>query len=183
MVSRKICIFGASADKLDETLIRQVTDFSEKLGKAGFSLVFGGFSNGLMKASADGFAKAGTAITGVVPESLTRNRTIYPGCTEIIRTIDLDERKKKMTDLADAFIAVPGGIGTIDELFGVLTRRFIGETAKPLALYNPDGFFDSFIMWMKELENKGFIYDGLDKLLLVSDDPDTIIQYLSDLTN
>ena len=94
-MSKKICVFGSFSDGLDEALIENVTALCRSLGEAGFGLVFGGFSGGLMKASADGFSQAGAEVVGVVPRSmLGKGRIVHEGCTEVVETADLDERKK-----------------------------------------------------------------------------------------
>jgi|GEM_PF-161446 len=167
--SRAVCVFGASSPDLDRNIVDKVTALSEYLGSCGCSLVFGGFANGLMDAAANGFARAGAEITGVVPESLSSVRNVHHACTNVIRTDGLADRKAKMLEISDAFVAVPGGTGTLDELFSVLALKGVGELDKPVVLYNPDGFYDPLLSWLDELTRKGFMYRKLSEVLFVSD--------------
>lgn len=178
--SRKtICVFGASAEGISRDMILRSSALCEKLGNEGFDLVFGGFARGMMAAAAEGFARAGAEITGVVPDSLYGRRTVHPACTKIIRTGDLLERKARMSELADGYVALPGGIGTLDEVFGVLAERVVGESACPVVLYSLDGFYRGLMDWLNGIGEQGFLYSDLSELLLVSDDADEICSYLS----
>lgn len=178
-MSKKICVFGSFSDGLDEALIENVTALCRSLGEAGFGLVFGGFSGGLMKASADGFSQAGAEVVGVVPRSmLGKGRIVHEGCTEVIETADLDERKKTMVARADIILAVPGGIGTLDELFGVMAERIVGECDKPVVLYDTNGFYAPLHEWMKALRESGYIRMPLEDIYFVSSDTRAIVDYL-----
>lgn len=175
---KHICVFGASAKDLPEDMISSVTALCKKLGEADFSLVFGGFGGGLMGASAKGFAAAGQEIIGVVPATLTGPRQAHPACTQVIETPNLDERKRVMEAQSDAFLIVPGGIGTMDELFGVLAKRVAGESRQPVVLYNYKGFYDTLHGWLRQLDQSGFMIRRPEELYLVSDDPEEICRYL-----
>lgn len=178
-MSKKICVFGSFSDGLDEALIENVTALCRSLGEAGFGLVFGGFSGGLMKASADGFSQAGAEIVGVVPRSmLGKGRIVHEGCTEVVETADLDERKKNMVERADIILSVPGGVGTLDELLGVMAQKIVGECQKPIVLYDVDGFYAPFVAWMEQLHCDGYIRVPLDGLYFASDDARAIVDYL-----
>jgi len=108
----RICVFGASAE-VGEKYANSAKALGEVLGASSYGLIFGGFSVGLMKAVADGFSASGSEVIGVVPTGW--NREIHSGCTQVIRSGNLAERKRKMIEAADAFIALPGGTGTFDE--------------------------------------------------------------------
>ena len=159
-------------------MIDHVTDLCRKLGEAGFSLVFGGFGGGLMAASAEGFAAAGQEIIGVVPASLAGSRQAHPACTKVIETLNLEERKRAMEEKVDAFLVVPGGIGTMDELFGVLAKKVAGESRQEGVLYNYKGFYDTLSGWIDQLDRDGFMARSPGDLYLVSDDPEEICAFL-----
>lgn len=178
MPIKGICVFGASAVDLDPVLYDLTKALGEKLGNSGYNLVFGGFARGLMQAIAEGFEKSGAEIIGVVPSSLMKNRTVFPGCTDLIPCDRLEERKRIMMEKADAFITVPGGIGTLDEFFGLVAQRFIGESQKPNVLYSPKNFYAPLHHWLQKLEKEGIIYRDLKELYLLTDDPQKIIAYL-----
>ena len=158
--------------------IEAVRALCRRMGSAGYSLVFGGFSNGLMKAAADGFSAAGAEITGVTPASLTDMRDIHPACTAVISTDDLAERKKTMMDLADIFMVLPGGIGTFDEFFGVLAKKQIGESEKEVIIYNIDGFYDPLISYLDDISRSGFITAEISKLFTFYNNADEIMQHI-----
>lgn len=169
----KICVFGASAS-VEDKYVTAVEELGFELGKAGCSLVFGGYANGLMEAAADGFDRGIKAyesdceklpeIIGVVPACFDDERTIHPACTRIIRTADLAERKRVMIAEADAFLAVPGGIGTLDELFEVMALKQIGELEKPIAVFGPYGFYDGLDQWLAKLAGESVISVKLEEV-------------------
>lgn len=167
--SIRICVFGASAD-VDEKYKAAARALGRKLGEKGCSMVFGGFRAGLMAASASGFQDAGAEITGVTPAILESSRDVFPGCTEVISTGSLSERKDKMIEMADAFLVLPGGIGTLDELFQVLAMNVIGESEKPVIVYDFDGFYDGIISALDKMWDEGFLYKKTSDLFTVVKD-------------
>ena len=174
-----ICVFGASAPNIPRIYAQRVTALCKRLGDAGRGLVFGGFADSLMQAAADGFAAAGEEIVGVVPATLMERRTVHPACTRVIETADLESRKAEMMKLATAYLTVPGGIGTLDELFSVLAMTVVGESAKKVVLYDVDGFYGGLVTWLERLEVEGFMHCRLDELMLVSGDDNEVVRYLS----
>ena len=162
----KICIFASSCD-VGERIAKAVYDLGRRLGAEGHSLVFGGYGGGLMGAIADGFHDAGAEIIGVIPGFLEEKTENYPHLTKIIRTKELSDRKDEMIAISDAFIAVPGGIGTMDELCSLLAMKASKRLDKDILLYNVDGFFDGLLQCLREMEAKGFLYSSLDALYRV----------------
>ena len=128
----KICIFGAASYEIDKTYSADTRKLCKNLHKKGHSLVFGAGGNGLMGAAAEGFKTGGGEIVGVIPHFFRDENIekIYSECTEIIFTDTIVQRKSKMEELADAFIIVPGGIGTLEELFEVLSSETTCQTCK-----------------------------------------------------
>lgn len=178
-MSNKICVFGASAKAIDPVILNEVMDLCEELGLAGFSLVFGGFAQGMMEAAANGFEKAGASIIGVVPKSLLEKRRVYPACTQVIETDSLDQRKERMIDLADIFLVLPGAVGTLDELFTVMAQKTAGESEKPILIFNQNGFYNPLTDWLMDLENLGIMKKPLKDLVFIGQEKTDLIDYLS----
>ena len=152
-----ICIYGASSNIIDKSYIDAVEVLGEKLGNRGHGLVFGAGAEGLMGASARGMKKAGGYIVGIAPSFFNVDGVIYEECDELIRTETMRERKQIMEDNADAFIVVPGGIGTYEEFFEILTSKQLCRHNKPIAIYNVLGFYDEIDSAMRSAIKKGFI--------------------------
>ena len=137
-----ICIFGASSNQLDPDFIRKTEELGQALAERGHVLIFGGGANGLMGAAARGFTKGGGRIVGVAPRFFDQPGILYPYCDEFVYPDSMRDRKEYMEDRADAFIVTPGGVGTYEEFFEVLTLKKLARHAKPIILYNMGGFFD-----------------------------------------
>ena len=167
-----ICVFAASCD-VGEDYARAVYALGHKLGSEGHTLVYGAYGGGLMGSIADGFHDAGARIIGVVPRFLEEKTENYPHLDEIIRTEELSDRKDKMIALSDCFIAVPGGIGTLDELFSILAMKASDRLRGEIVLYNVNGFYDGLIACLEAMERGGFLYSNLEELYRV-ETPETL---------
>ena len=161
-----ICVFASSCD-VGEAYAKAVYDLGCRLGSEGHTLVYGGYGGGLMGAIADGFHDAGAGIIGVVPGFLEEKTENYPHLTKIIRTKELSDRKDEMIAMSDAFIAVPGGIGTMDELCSILAMKASKRLDKDILIYNVDGFFDGLLAFFRQMEAGGYLYSDLDELYRV----------------
>ena len=168
----KICLFGSASDKIDRTYIEKTELLGQEMAKRGHSLVFGGGARGLMGAAARGIKKGGGEIVGVIPKFFEDE------CTELILCDTMNERKQIMEDLADAFIITPGGIGTYDEFFEVLTNKQLGRHEKPIALYNIEGFYDELEAMMYTATNKRFIKANCRMLYMVFTDVEEMFGYI-----
>ena len=178
----RICVYGAASPTIDEEYKRIVEDMGEVLSKRGHSLVFGGGGNGLMGAAAKGFRKGNAHILGVIP-TFFRDETveeICDFCDELIMPETMRERKQIMEDNADAFLVVPGGIGTYEEFFEILTLKQLCRHNKPIAIYNIMGYYDSLHEVMKQAIGKNFIRDNCLDLYKITDNLDAIIEYIED---
>ncbi len=153
----KIGIYSSSATDLDSRYYDLAYDTGLELARKGHSLVYGGYLYGIMGSAARGFRDGGGEIFAVVPELLDRPGYGYAECTEVYITEDLAARKKKMEDMADIFIALPGGIGTLDELFNVMAEKNLGMTDKEIILLNVYGVFDGLETLLAHLREEGFI--------------------------
>lgn len=163
-----ICVFASSCD-VGEGYAKAVYDLGYRLGREGHTLVYGGYGGGLMGSIADGFHDAGAEIIGVIPGFLEEKTENYPHLTKIVRTRELSDRKDVMIALSDAFVAVPGGIGTMDELFSILAMKASHRLDKDILIYNVNGFFDGLLDCLKQMEQGGFLYSELGELYRVEE--------------
>lgn len=176
----KICIFGSASDKIDKSYIETVEELAYILGTKGHELIFGAGSNGLMGASARGMAKANAKIYGVVPDFFIDEdiEGLYENCTQLITTTSMRERKKIMEDMADAFIITPGGVGTFEEMFEIITLKQLGRHKKPIVIYNINGYYDSMEEMIEHSMREGFVREKCSELFQYFDDMDKMIDYI-----
>ena len=172
-----ICIYGAASDSIDKKYIDAVELLSKKLAKKGHSLVFGGGAHGLMGAAARGFDSENAKITGVVPKFFNVDGILFDNC-EMIRTDTMRQRKQIMDDLAEAFITAPGGIGTYEEFFEIITLKQLGQSNKPLVLFNIDGYFEPLRTMLENCVKGNFMPQTTIELCFFCDSADGIIEYL-----
>ncbi len=152
-----ITLYGAASERIDEKYVRAVEEFGLEMAKRGHTMVFGAGSTGLMGAAARGMHKGGGRIIGITPHFMHKLEPVSDLCTELVATETMAERKTLMEDKADAFVIVPGGVGTLDEFYQILTLRVLHRHEKPIILYNIDGFWNSTLAVIKEGVDKGFI--------------------------
>lgn len=176
----KICVYGAASPAIDDDYIKKVEKMGIEMTKRGHSLVFGGGGNGLMGAAARGVHSAGGYITGVIPKFFQNQSVekICDFCDELISPDTMRERKQIMEDNADAFIVVPGGIGTYEEFFEILTLKQLCRHSKPIAIYNLNGFYDDLMEAMNGAVKKGFIKENCMELFIITEDLDEIFKYI-----
>lgn len=176
----KICVFGAASYEIDRKYFDNTRSLCERLAKNGHDLVFGAGGNGLMGAAAEGFKSGGGKIYGVIPEFFREGRIerIYPDCTELFFTETMAQRKAKMEEMADVFLIVPGGIGTFEEFFEVLTLKQLARHTKPIAIYNINSYFDDLIKFLDFSYKEKFIRESCHTLYFISDDLQAIEDYI-----
>ncbi len=178
----KICVYGAASPTIDESYIKTVEILGKTLAERGHSLVFGGGGNGLMGAAARGVTAGGGNILGVVPSFFNEDgnlvEALYEKCDKMVYTKTMRERKQIMEDNADAFIVVPGGIGTFEEFFEILTLKQLRQHEKPIAVFNINGYYNELESMMRAAINKGFIKETCLKLYRVSENIDEIFDYI-----
>ena len=146
----------------------------------GVDLVYGGGRLGLMGLIADSVLAAGGRVYGVIPDALVNLEVAHTGLTELYHVSNMHERKAKMTDLADAFLALPGGIGTLDELFEAWSWNALGYHKKPFCLLNVEGFWDGLIDFMDQATESGFLSQQRRSQLLVAQTPDEALELLDE---
>ena len=173
-----ICVYGAASDKIDEKYKIASEALGEKIAKRGHGLIFGAGDNGVMGAVARGVYENGGKIIGVAPSFFNVDGVLFPHCTELISTETMRERKKILEDEADAFVIAPGGVGTFDEFFEILTLKQLQQHNKAIAIYNVDGYYDDLLAMMKNAADKEFISDMTLELYSVFSDADEVVDFL-----
>lgn len=176
----KICIFGAASEHIDAVYKTETEKLGYELARRGHELVFGAGSGGLMGAAARGFTRGGGHITGVIPEFFRDDgvEPIYEKCDEIIYTKTMAERKKTMEDLADAFIIAPGGVGTFEEFFEVLTLKQLGRHNKAMVIFDIKAYYAELERFMAIASERKFITFECNDLYSVARDVDTVVENL-----
>ncbi|MDA6072336.1 TIGR00730 family Rossman fold protein [Flavobacterium sp. AC] len=175
---KRITVFCGSSFGTDEIYKEQATLLGQTLAKQNIELVYGGANVGLMGAIADGVLNAGGKAIGVLPNFLRSKEIAHLGLTELILVESMHERKTKMNDLCDGVIALPGGFGTLEELFEMLTWAQLGLHKKPIAILNINGFYDALIELTKVMVEKGLLKDVNQQMLLVSDNIDDLLDQM-----
>ncbi len=176
----RICVYGAASPTIDKDYIEKVEVLGSEMALRNHSLVFGGGGNGLMGAVARGVKSQGGKILGVIPKFF-RNESveaISEICDTLIEPDTMRERKQIMEDNADAFIVVPGGIGTFEEFFEILTLKQLCRHNKPIAIYNVNGYYDGLNAFMADAIKKNFIKDNCFGLYYTTDSLDELFKYI-----
>ncbi|MCA1918222.1 MAG: TIGR00730 family Rossman fold protein [Flavobacterium piscis] len=175
---KRITVFCGSSFGTEEIYKEQATLLGQTLAKQNIELVYGGANVGLMGAVADGILKEGGKAIGVLPNFLRSKEIAHLGLTELILVESMHERKTKMNDLCDGVIALPGGFGTLEELFEMLTWAQLGLHKKPIAILNINGFYDALIELTKVMVEKGLLKEANQQMLLVSDNIDDLLDQM-----
>jgi uncharacterized protein (TIGR00730 family) len=166
---RKICIYCGSGPGTDPAFVESARAFGAVLAKNGIGLVFGGGSVGMMGAISKSVLDHGGEVTGIIPEFLVVREHAMRGADNLIVTRDMHERKRKMFEMADAFVAMPGGIGTLEEVVEQITWVQLGRHRKPILLANIKGFWDPLCALIDHMKGLEFIRGDLNFDLLVAD--------------
>ncbi|WP_281232559.1 TIGR00730 family Rossman fold protein [Flavobacterium gelatinilyticum] len=178
----RITVFCGSSFGTDEIYQEQAVLLGKTLAKQNIGLVYGGANVGLMGAVADGALSENGTVIGVLPNFLRSKEIAHLGLTELILVESMHERKTKMNDLCDGVIALPGGFGTLEELFEMLTWAQLGLHKKPIAILNINSFYDSLIELTKVMVEKGLLKDVNQEMLLVSDNIDDLLEKMKNYT-
>ena len=164
---KNLAVFCGSKDGLDPQFLQEATTFGNLLGAAGMSLVYGGGNKGLMGAVASGAMAAGVKVIGVIPELLIAWEHQHEGISELHVVSDMHVRKKMMYELCDAALILPGGNGTLDELFEMLTWNNLKIHNKKVFILNIDGYYDALIQLLENMDTNGFMYDNWKDRIIV----------------
>lgn len=171
----RLCVYCGSSPGNDPAHLDSARSLGAFLASAGITVVYGGGNVGLMGAVADGALAADGKVIGVIPQSLLEKELGHRGITELHVTGSMHERKQMMVDLSDGFIALPGGFGTLDELFETLTWLQLGFHSKPVGLLNPGGFFDGLTGFVQHMARSGFLKPEHADCLLVESDAEKLL--------
>jgi uncharacterized protein (TIGR00730 family) len=178
---RRLCIFCGSSRGRAPRYAAAARSAGELLARRGVGVVYGGGNIGLMAEVADGALEAGGEVVGVIPRALVDRELAHPGLTALHVVDSMHHRKALMAELSDGFIGLPGGLGTLEELFEVLTWLQLGFHDKPCALLNLDGYFDHLLGFLDRAVEDGFVSPANRRLLLDDDDFPSLLERMATL--
>ena len=173
-----ICVYGASSGHIAKVYHDSAYSLGEQIAKRNHKLVYGAGANGVMGATARGAYDNGGVIIGVAPSFFTVDGMLFDHCTELIRTETMRERKKVLEDKSDAFIVAPGGLGTFDELFEILTLKQLGRHNKPVCFFNTDGVYDALLELLDKMADNHFMKHKSLELFKSFDDVAKMLEYI-----
>jgi uncharacterized protein (TIGR00730 family) len=176
---KSITIFCGSSDGSEDIYRSQAISLGKTLAQRNIQIVYGGAKVGLMGAVADAALDEGGAVTGVLPRFLRTREIAHEGLSELIMVDSMHERKTKMQELSDGFIALPGGFGTLEELFEILTWAQLGLHKKPVGLLNVEGFYDHLQHLLNKMVAKGFLKEVNYSMLLVDKDIPELLEKMN----
>ncbi len=174
----KICVYGASSNAIDPRYLAAGEELGVLMAQRGHSLVFGAGASGMMGAAARGIDRSGGTLIGISPSFFNVDGILYDRCTEMIYTDTMRQRKELMEQRADAFIMTPGGIGTFEEFFEILTLKQLGRLPKPIAILNTMGYFDPMIAMLRHCAEGRFMQEACLDLFAVCATPEEALRYV-----
>lgn len=174
----RVTVFTGSSPGADPSYLAAAKQVGAALAHAGIGLVYGGGNVGLMGAVATAGREAGTEVVGVIPTALVDKEIAHDDLSRLEVVDDMHERKQRMADLSDAFVMLPGGAGTLEEFFEAWTWQQLGIHAKPIAIYDVNGFWDPLLDMIDRLVDEEFISAHFRNRLIVVDDPDDLLEAL-----
>ena len=174
----KICVYGASGDKLARDYFEAAEELGVLMARGGHSPIFGGGQHGLMGACARGVSREKGDITGIAPRFFDEPGILYPNCSRFIFTETMGERKAAMEEAAEAFIVLPGGIGTYEEFFETLTLKQLGRHAKPIAVLNTAGYYSAMDLMLRKTAEAGFMSRNCLALFALCDTPEQALDHV-----
>ncbi|MER8789624.1 TIGR00730 family Rossman fold protein [Mesorhizobium sp. M0983] len=175
---RSVCVYCGSSPGRDETYIKAGHLLGRSIAKSGLRLIYGGGTKGIMGAVAEGALKAGGKVTGIIPRFLMNREateTALDRLDELVITDNMHERKHRMFEKSDAFVALPGGIGTVEEIVEIMTWAQLGHHRKPIVFGNVGGFWDPMLALLDHMATEGFIHTAQRVKPLVVEDPEAIV--------
>jgi uncharacterized protein (TIGR00730 family) len=175
----RICVFCGSSSGSNPLYLDLARRLGQTLARRGIGLVYGGGSIGLMGALADATLAAGGEVVGVIPRALQLRELAHAGLTSLHVVASMHERKAKMAELAEGFVALPGGMGTLEELAEILTWAQLGLHSKPSGLLDVAGYYRPLIAFLDHAAAEGFIRPEHRRLLVVGEDPDALLDQLA----
>lgn len=175
-----ICVYGAASSEIEESFKNSGIELGKKMAERGHGLVFGGGRNGMMGAVAEGVHQGNGYILGIAPKFFEESNSeiAFKQCTEFINTEGMRERKRLLDEKSDAFIISPGGIGTFDEFFEILTLKQLGRHNKPIVIWNLNNYYDNLENMMQVSVDKKFITEDTRKLYKITKNIDRMLDYI-----
>jgi uncharacterized protein (TIGR00730 family) len=178
MPAFSVCVYCGSRPGIDPAFAETARRVGTWIGEHGGQLVYGGGRNGLMGIVADATLAANGRVIGVIPKALVEKEWAHTGCTELHIVDTMHERKRIMAEHADAFLSLPGGIGTLEEFFEVWTWRQLGYHAKPVGLLNLNGYYTELLAFLASSVKSGFMSDWQMELIHVGNEPEALLEQL-----
>ncbi len=175
-----VCVYCSSSDHLEAKYYEAAERFGRQLAARGWGLVYGGGNRGVMGVLGRAAKQAGARVVGIIPEFMKTRELALTDADELITVGTLRERKQLMEERADAFVALPGGIGTLEEFVEVMTLRYLNQLHKPMILVNQDGFYDDLLRFFERMTRERFKSPGLHDLFAVAPTVDEVWNHLSD---
>jgi len=177
-----VCVFCSSSGFINRSYFEAAKALGKLIGDRGHNLIFGGTDLGLMGALAQSAKSAGAKVTGVIPRLIYERGISFTKADSMIVTADLRERKATMERMADGFIALPGGFGTLEEAFEIITIKQLQMHQKPVVFINTEGFYNPLMLFIEQMAGERFIHNRYQDLFQLADSPETAIQYLTEYT-
>lgn len=178
LILMNICIFGSSSEQIDKIYLETAEHLGAQIAGRGDSVVFGAGKYGVMGAAARGAVSRGGTLIGVSPRFFIDDGVIFDGCTELIFTETMRERKAIMEDRADAFVICAGGIGTFEEFFEVLTLKQLSRHSKPIVIYNVNGYYDAMLDMMNKSVEEKFMAQDCRRLYTVAETEQEVFEQI-----
>ena len=177
-----LCVYGASSDRIDRVYLDAGRELGRKLAERSHTLVFGAGATGMMGAAVRGAEEKGGRSIGVAPRFFDQPGVLYENCSEMIFTETMRQRKEIMEQKSDGFIMTPGGIGTYEEFFEILTLKQLGRHEKPIGILNAGGYFDDLAKLLEDTAAKGFMGEDCLKLYCITGDVEKLLDYMEGKT-
>lgn len=178
MEIKKVCVYCASSNQVAQHYFKAAEELATALVKANITIVYGGGGMGLMGKIADTAIQLGGSVTGIIPRFMKEVEWAHQSVTELVLVEDMHERKKKLIEGTDAVLALPGGSGTLEELFEVITLKRLGMYTKPIVILNINGFYDPLIALMERFISERFMAEYHRDMWTVTDDPTSIVEVI-----
>lgn len=183
MVRETIVVYGASSAEAEKVFVDAAYELGGLIARSGKRLVSGAGSTGLMAAVEDGALDAGGVSIGIIPQFMVDNGWLHHGLTETIITPNMHERKNRMAQMADAVVALPGGTGTFEELFEIITWKMLGLFVKPIVILNTDNYYDPLLEMLDRTADRHFMNPVFRKLWAVAKTPEEAIMLVDTLSD
>ena len=176
----KICVFCGSSDGNDDQITAATVELGTLLAQKDIALVYGAAKIGVMGTLAQTMLDQKGEVIGIIPQFLKKKEVVHLGLTELITTQNMHQRKLKMQEVSDGFVVLPGGFGTLEELFEMITWLQLGLHTKPIGLLNVNGFYDHLLLLLETMVRKGFLKMDNFELLLVDTSVENLLEKMTD---